>query len=395
MFAPASSPPTRLTLILLTAISVLTFNMFLPALPEMAAEFGVSYGVMSLSIALYMLLGAVLGLILGPLADRYGRRTVLLGCFAVFAIASIGAALAQSFAAFMAFRLLQAACAAGSTLSRAIVRDMYSPSKGTSVLGYIAMAMAIAPMLGPIVGGALQQQFSWQAIFWTFAIFGIFGTALIWSDLGETAPGKGMSWRKQVQGYGEVMRSGAFWSFSAVLAFSVSAFFVFLTGAPFVAAEIYGFAPGAVGIVLGVTPLGYFMGSFAAGRLSERTSGAAMMIWGRWIGLAGPALALALIFIGADTAYVIFGSMITIGLANGISMPAASTGTMSVRPELAGSASGLSMAIATSAGAAFSALTGWVLTPDNGLAVFIVLVALTCGAAVISAHLAARYPEPA
>jgi len=300
MFAPARTPPSRLTLILLTAVSVLTFNMFLPALPAMAAHFDVSYGVISLAIALYMLLGAVLGLIMGPLADRYGRRSVLLVSFAVFTLASLGTALAPTFATFMAFRLLQSACATGSTLSRAIVRDMYPPGKGTSVLGYIAMAMAVAPMLGPIVGGALSEAFGWQSIFWVFVAVGVLCSIVIWSDLGETAPGAGMSWRAQLRGYGEVMRSGAFWSNSAVLAFSISAFFVFLTGAPFVASESFGLAPGLIGIVLGVTPLGYFMGSFFAGRFAERSSLGAMLVWGRGVGLIGPAQRAACLHAACD-----------------------------------------------------------------------------------------------
>lgn len=140
----AKTPPSRATLVLMTAVSVLTLNLFLPSLPSMAAEFGVSYGAISLVIAGYLFLSAALTLLLGPLADRFGRRPVLLVSFSIFALASVGAALSQVYTLFLVFRMFQAVCATGSTLSRAIVRDMYPPGKGTSVLGYIAMAMAVA-----------------------------------------------------------------------------------------------------------------------------------------------------------------------------------------------------------------------------------------------------------
>lgn len=384
------TPPTRATLILLTAVSVLTLNMFLPSLPSMAADFGVSYAAISWAIAAYLFLSAGLALVLGPLADRYGRRPVLLITFSIFTLASVGAALTSSFALFLAFRMAQAVCATGSTLSRAIVRDMYPPGKGTSVLGYIAMAMAVGPMIGPLVGGLLEETLGWRSIFWLFGVMGLLCVALIWADLGETALGKGRSFSQQVEGYKEVLKSDAFWSHALVIGFSVSAFFVFLAGAPLVSAQSFDLAPSMAGLAMGSTALGFFMGSFVAGKISERADLGAMMVWGRWIALLGPAMGFLSVIAGYPNAWVIFGLLITVGIGNGISLPAANTGAMSVRPDLAGSASGLSASMATFMGAAFSALTGALLSAANGAWLYPLLIALVCLAAILSAHWAAR-----
>lgn len=384
------TPPRRITLILMTAVSVLTLNLFLPSLPSMARAFGVSYGAISLAIAGYLFLSAALALVMGPLSDKFGRRPVLLVSFAVFTIASIGAAITESYTVFLMFRMMQAVCATGSTLSRAIVRDMYPPGKGTSVLGYIAMAMAVAPMIGPLVGGLLEETLGWRSVFWLFAILGAGVFVLIWIDLGETAPNKGARMADQVQGYFVVIRASAFWTNTLVLGFSISAFFVFLAGSPLVAGQIYGLSPSFVGFVMGATALGYFVGSYITGRLAERVPLGALMIWGRWVGVTGPLAALVMVLLGIANAYWVFGLMITLGAANGISLASANTGVMSVRPDLAGSAAGLSGAIGTAMGAVLSAVTGAVLTVQNGEWLFCALLLLTCSAALAASYPAAK-----
>lgn len=376
-------PPTRATLIMMTSISVLTLNLFLPSLPAMAEDLQVSYGTVSWAIAGYLFLSAFLTLVLGPISDRYGRRPILLGCFAVFTLASVGAALSQSFTVFLMFRMMQAVSAAGSSLSRAIVRDIFPPGRGRSVLGYIAMAMAVVPMIGPLLGGFLEEVFGWRSVFWTFAMLGVIGGAVLWFDLGETAPGRGKSFASHVQGYREVLRSGAFWGYSAVMGFGISAFFVFLAGAPLIASQHYGLEPSRVGIVIGSTAVGYFFGSFASGRISEQVSNEMMVLWGRIIAVLGPLAAVILVLTGTDTVWLVFGLMVTIGIGNGLSLPGASVGVMSVRPDLAGSAAGLSGAIGTGMGAVFSAIAGALIQYEGAALIYVSLLLFTSGAAVV------------
>jgi len=116
----ARTPPSMATLILLTAMGILSLNMFAPSLTHIAEDFGADYGLVSLSIGGYLAITAVLQLILGPLSDRYGRRPVLLFGMAIFTVASVGCYLAPTVEIFLGFRLLQGAVISGMALSRAV-----------------------------------------------------------------------------------------------------------------------------------------------------------------------------------------------------------------------------------------------------------------------------------
>lgn len=149
--------PHLFTLVLLSALAVLSMNMFAPAMAAMAMDFEVPFATINWSISAYLGLTAVLQLLIGPLSDRYGRRPLLLGSLLLFALASVVAATASNIAVFLAARITQGAIVAGNVLPRAIIRDTTSVQEGASMQGYLSMAMAIAPILGPSLGGALAQ----------------------------------------------------------------------------------------------------------------------------------------------------------------------------------------------------------------------------------------------
>ena len=204
----------------------------MPSLPGIGEALAAPYALVALSIGGYLAVTAGLQLVMGPLSDRLGRRPVLLASLAVFALASVGCALATEIRTFLACRMLQGAVIAGAVLSRAIVRDMLPPREAASLLGYISMAMAVAPMLAPVLGGALDQAFGWRSGFWAFAAMGAALLAWCWSDVGETNASPSATFGAQFRAYPELVRSRRFWGHSLCLAFSIGAFYVFLAGAP-------------------------------------------------------------------------------------------------------------------------------------------------------------------
>lgn len=188
--------PHLATLVLLTALTVLTLNMFLPALPAMRAEFAVSEAVMGRAISLYMLAAAVLQLVLGPLSDRVGRRPVILGLLALYVLASAVCLLAQDITVFLVARTAQAVAVGGGILASAVVRDLFEGRTAAAKLSLIASAMAVAPMLAPMVGGLLETAFGWRSVFVTYALLGAGLLAWCLRDLGEThVPGRASGWR--------------------------------------------------------------------------------------------------------------------------------------------------------------------------------------------------------
>lgn len=386
MFSPATTPPGLFALIVITALSVLSLNMYLPSLGNMADDFGVSYGLMNLSISGYLAVTAILQLIIGPLSDRYGRRRLLLIAMAIFAVASVGCALATDIYVFLFFRMLQGAVIAGSAVSRAVIRDMAGPQETASRMGYVNMAMALAPMLGPVLGGVLDELFGWRASFHAFSLIGLFVFWLCWADLGETNSSTGRGFGAQFAEWPELFRSQRFWGYTVCIAFAIGAFYIFITGTPLVAQTTLGLSPSAVGACIGLITAGFIVGNIVSTRLVQRKSLTTMMIAGRIVAFAGLLGSLMLCAMGWVNVFTLFGGVILVGFGNGVSLPSANAGALSVRPALAGSASGVSGAFGVAIGAVVTWLTGFLLTPQNG-AVMLLSLMLVCVAISLLAAL--------
>ncbi len=385
MINAAASPPRLLTLVLLTALSVLSLNMFLPSLPNIAKDLDADYALASLAIAGYLATTAVLQLVMGPLSDRFGRRPVLLAGLAIFVLASLGCALATDIWTFLAFRILQGAIISGAALSRAVIRDMMPPREAASLMGYVGMAMAVAPMLGPLLGGALDELFGWRANFIAFLAMGVAILGLCWVDLGETNKTPSETFMKQFRSYPELFRSRRFWGYAVCMMFSTAAFYSFLAGAPLLAEALFGMSPAALGFCLGTITAGFAVGSYLSGRYAKRYSLAVMMIAGRVVACAGLLAGLALFFAGFVHPLSLFGATIFVGLGNGLTIPGSNVGALSVRPQLAGSAAGLSGALTVAAGAVLTSFTGAVIDAANGAYVLLGLMLLNTVLALLAA----------
>jgi len=376
-FMDRSTPPHIFTLIVLTGLGALSMNIFLPSLPAMSEHFSTDYRVMQLSVALYLAGSAVLQIVVGPISDRYGRRPVLLWGIGIFLVATLGCILAPTIEVFLAFRMLQAVVVVGLVLGRAVVRDMYPQDQAASQIGYVTMGMAVVPMIGPAIGGVLDETLGWQANFWMLAILGMLVMALTWRDLGETAARGSESFTEQFAQYPELFASRRFWGYCLTAAFASGAFFAFLGGAPYVGSEVFGLSASLVGLYFGTAAVGYFFGSYVSGRYSMRVGINGMVLWGSILSATGPLLTLLLFLLGFKTALVFFGLMTIVGIGNGMVLPNATSGMLSVRPHLAGTASGLGGAITIGGGAALSALAGALLTGGNGAYPLILIMLVT------------------
>lgn len=356
---PATTPPRLSTLILLTAVAILTLNMFLPALANMAAAFGTDYATASLAIGGYLAVTAVVQLIAGPLSDRIGRRPVALGALGIFTVASIGCALAQSIEVFLAFRVMQAAVISCFAMSMAVVRDTTGEQQAAGVISYITMAMAVAPMLGPVLGGVLDTLLGWRANFWFYAAAGVAVWLLAWADLGETRAEKAPGQKQG--GYLALLTTPRFWGFALCTMSSTGAFYAFIAGAPLVAAETFGISTAALGVFIGSITAGFMTGSFLSSRLTRRFEITTMMLLGRVVACGGLAAGLAVVLSGQLDIWTYFGATIFVGLGNGLTMPSANAGILSVRPDLAGTAAGVNGALTVAGGAVITSVTAALL----------------------------------
>jgi DHA1 family bicyclomycin/chloramphenicol resistance-like MFS transporter len=363
VFLDRTTPPKIVTLILLAGLSALTMNIFLPSLPGMAVYFGVPYGVMQQSVALYLALSAALQIVIGPISDRYGRRKVLIGSLVLFLLATLGTLVAATATQFLVFRMAQAVIASGMVLSRAVVRDMVADERAASMIGYVTMGMSLVPMIGPVIGGVLDDLYGWHANFALLLVLGAGVLWLVWSDLGETATLRKVGILDQMRSYPGLLTSQRFWGYTLAAALASGCFFAFLGGAPYVGDKVFGLSSTHVGILFALTAIGYAAGNFLAGRYSVRLGMNRMILIGTLVTTVGIGVLAGLTAAGLSGPTTFFGLTVFMGLGNGICLPNANAGMLSVRPELAGTASGLGGAILIGGGAALAAVAGILLGP--------------------------------
>ncbi len=385
------TPPRLITLTLLTALSALTLNMILPSLPSMARDLAAREAVTTLTVSGYMLASALFQLGLGPLSDRFGRRPVMLGALMVYTAASLGCMLAQDVAVLLVCRVLQAVIVAGVVVSSAAIRDQHSAIESAAKLSLISSAMAIAPMLGPMLGGFLDVVLGWRSLFALYAALGGALLLLAWADMGETrAPGLSTP---RLGDWWALLRSGRYWAYVLCTAFSVSAFYVFVTGVPYVATAVWGLSPAEVGLGVGSITGGFIVGAAYSARHARRLGIGFLLLSGRVMSIAAVALALVLFAAGASHPLALFGLTLFVGLGNGLTLPTANAGALSVRPALAGTAAGLSGALSMTIGALLSALTAVVVERSATPGVLLALI-MGCLLLSLAAAFAAIRLEP-
>lgn len=381
-FLDRSTPPHVSTLIFLPGLSALVMNVFLPSLPDMAEYFGTSYAVMQLSVPLYLFFSAVLQLFIGPISDNIGRRKVMLGGLVLFLLATLGCIFAPNAAVFLIFRIGQAVIATATVLSRAVIRDLHAQDESASMLGYVTMGMALVPMISPAIGGALEQIFNWQAAFWFMFAVALIILVLVWFDMGETSHKSDKSLLAQFKEYPELLRSPRFWGYALASGFCSGSFFAYLGGAPFVGTVVFGLDPFWLGMYFGAPAIGYFLGNFITGRYATHFGVNRLVLAGCIANAIGSTCSLLTFYFGFGSANTFFGLMTLVGLGNGLCISNATAGMLSVRPHLAGTASGLGGAIMIGGGAGLSVLAGLLLTPETGAYPLIWLMLATALAGV-------------
>ncbi|MFC4175040.1 multidrug effflux MFS transporter [Microvirga sp. GCM10011540] len=363
---PSVAKPSFIALLIaVSAVSPLGINMYLPSMPGMARAFGVDFTTIQLTLSLYLAAMALGQLIIGPISDRFGRRPVLLIGLTVFIIGSLICFLAQNVGLLIFGRVVQAmgGCA-GITLSRAIVRDLYGRNQVASMIGYVTMGMAVAPMVAPTIGGLLDTFYGWRASFAFLIAFG--GLALLFAawQLPETNHnrGSGGAGRELLYSYFILFRSRLFWGYTLAASFISAVFFAFLAGAPFVMIELMGRSAAEYGFYFALVPSGYILGNFASGRFAARVGPNRMILAGTFMALASVA-AMAVIFaVGFMHPAALFGPMFFIGLGNGLVLPSGIAGAVSVKPDVAGAAAGLSGSLQIGFGALVAPLIGATLS---------------------------------
>ena len=374
--------PWRLLALLigLTAIGPLSLNILAPALPGLIGTFGTDAGTVQLTLSLYLLGMAISQLVLGPLSDRFGRRPVMLAGLALTVVANFAALATTSIAGLIAWRTLQAfGATCGIVIARAVIRDLYERDRAASMIGWVTMAMVVAPMVAPLIGGMLETAYGWQAI---FVFVGLFAVAvLVWTvfALPETravATSEGIV-RFLANAKG-LLTDPAFIGYALVSTFNSAMFFTFIGGAPHVVVTIMHRSPAEYGIWFIVLSLTYMAGNFAAGQWSAKFGVDFMIKAGVAVTVLGAAVGVIWMLVDPHGGpAVVFAPQMIIGFASGFMLPNAIAGAVSVRPQAAGTAAGITGFLQMGLGAATSQLIGHLLDgAPTGLPLALVVLVL-------------------
>lgn len=354
--------PSVVILVAMSAIGPMALNIFMPSMPGLARHFRVDYGLVQLTLTFYLIGLGLAQLVYGPLSDRYGRRPVLLWGLGIFCVGSLLCALAPSIEMLMIGRAFQAVggCS-GLVLGRAIIRDLYDRDRSAAMIGYVTMAMSLAPMFSPALGGYLDTLFGWRASFAFCALAGVIVLACVIFTLPETLvePGLGEGIGAMLRAYGSLLRSPAFCGYALQTAFTSGMFFAFIAGAPFVVVTVMGEPPSSYGLWFMIVSVGYFAGNFCTGRFAVRLGVDRMIGIGAVIGLFGILALAAIGWLGLLTLPGLFLPMAVVALSNGLTLPNGTAGAVSVNPRAAGAAAGLSGALQMLVGAGAAVLVGY------------------------------------
>lgn len=330
---------------LISAVGPFAIDMYLPALPSIGQDLGTTTTAVQMSLVVVFLSFAIGPLIVGPLADMYGRKSVMYWGLAVFGAASIGAALAPNVEWLIFFRLLQGlGSSTGMVVPRAVVRDLHTGPEAARLMSLLMLVFSVSPILAPLVGSFIIEAFGWRAVFWAVTIAAAIAGVLMAFGLEETRPAHqrgGSSFGAAWAGYKHLAVDRSFVGLSLIGGFGIASFFVYLANSSFVIIDHYGFSPSAYSLFFSVNAVSFFAVSQMSGRLTERyglsrvvriaVAGYTAAILGGYAVMASGIVSLPLMTV---TLFVGYGFL-------GLVIPTTSVLAMEEHGEIAGTASAL------------------------------------------------------
>jgi DHA1 family bicyclomycin/chloramphenicol resistance-like MFS transporter len=385
---PAAHPWALLALLIaITAVGPLSLNILAPAMPGLIGTFRTDAGTVQLTLSLFLLGMAISQLVLGPLSDRFGRRPVMLAGLALTVVANLAALAASSIGVLIAARTLQAfGATTGIVVGRAVIRDLYDRERAASMIGWVTMAMVIAPMIAPLIGGALDTALGWHAIFAFVALFA--AVVLAWSALRlpETRVARSGGGLARLRAdAAALLGDRAFLGYVAVAATNSAMFFTFIGGAPHVVVTLMHRTSAEYGVWFLIISFAYMVGNFAAGRWSGRYGVDAMVRAGVAVTVLGAAVGIVWVLLRPDSgpALIMVPQIIT-GFASGFMLPNAIAGAVSVRPQAAGTAAGITGFMQMGLGAVTAQIIGHLLAGAATALPLAAIVLVLCAGGLVA-----------
>ena len=343
LLAPAVA---AVALSLLLGLQPILTDLYLPALPSLARELAAPMAATQLTMSALILAFGLSQLVWGPLADRYGRRPVLLYSLSLLCLASLGAAAASSVDGLIFWRAAQGATMAASVVcARAMVRDLYAPQEGARVMALGMSGLGLIAIAAPLAGGALAMGAGWRAPLYTVAAVVGMIVLFVWRRLPETLAqrnAQSLQVQELARNAAQILRHPAFRAWSLLTACTYGGLFTMLAASSFAYIEVLGLSPQAYGLALASGSVSYLLGTVVCRRWLRHRSGAEAVQRGAYFTLAG-ALGMAACAVWPNQATVawLLGAQWLYAFGHGIHQPCGQTGVTAPFPRMAGTAAAL------------------------------------------------------
>ncbi len=370
---------------LFLTLQPISTDLYLASLPGLASRFGVPASTVQLTLSLFMAGFGVMQLASGPMADRYGRRPVMLGGLALYVAASLACAASPTIEVLIAARFAQAVgCCTVVVVGRAIVRDAFAPAAGARVLALASSLLAVIAMAGPIVGSLLEVAFGFRGAFVFIAALAATLLVVTVRALPETLARPdphALSPARMLAGYAAILRSPVFLAYTAAGAASYGGLFAFISGSSFVLIRGLGVPAGWFGACFSIVVFGYLCGTIACRRLLPRLGLPRTILAGASLAAASTTIGAAMAHAGVHHVAAVLAPAFGYFFAHGIVFPCAQSGATSSFADRAGAAAGLFgaliMAIAVAIGT-------WIGASFDGTPVPLMSTLAAAGLAVIA-----------
>ncbi|RZL89988.1 MAG: Bcr/CflA family efflux MFS transporter [Variovorax sp.] len=263
-----------LVLGLLSAIGPFAIDMYLPALPEIGSSLGAAIGPVQMSLTVFFIALGFGQLLYGPVSDMVGRKPPLYFGLGLFALASVGCALATDIQTLIALRFVQGlGAAAGMAIPRAVVRDLHTGNDAARLMSLLMLVFSVSPILAPLAGSGVIALAGWRGVFWAVMLAAVAGLAMMGVMLKETRPVEERvesSLGGALRAYGLLLRDAHYLGLVFIGAFAMAGFFTYLANSSFVMINHYGLSPTLYSLAFGVNAAAFFGAAQFNGTLCER-----------------------------------------------------------------------------------------------------------------------------
>ncbi|MDN5540106.1 multidrug effflux MFS transporter [Comamonas sp.] len=359
-----ASVSLRLVLILglLSAIGPFAIDMYLPALPQIGASLGAEVGAVQASLTAFFLSIGVGQLLYGPVSDMVGRKPPLYFGLAVFAIASVGCALAPNIEILVAFRFMQGlGAAAGMAVPRAVVRDLHTGHAAARMMSLLMLVFSVSPILAPLAGSGVIAVAGWRAVFWVVAAAALLGLIATWRGVEETRTAEARldsSLGGALKAYLSLLRDWHYLGLVFIGGCAMAGFFVYLAGSPFVLINYYGLSSTQYSMAFAFNAIAFIGASQLTGRLGQRFGLVNVVKAAASASGFTMAALLAYYLMGGEQLAVLIGLYFIASAFMGLVIPTTSVLALEEHGEIAGTASALLGTLQMLSGAAAMQIVG-------------------------------------